>query len=652
MTLIARLQAAFAHYQAGQLTQAEAACRAILATAPRTGDALHLLGIIAHRQGDLGTAAQQVERAIAATPRQAEYHNTLGAIRRAAGDLPGAIAAFEKAVELAPRHAQAIANLGNALAQDRRYDEAAAQYRRALALAPRSPGVHNNLGNVLAASGDMQGAVASFRAALALKPDYPEALSNLGWALVRTERVEDAIDAYRQALAIDPDHLPAIANIGGALMVAGAYQEAIAYYQRTLERRGDVVQFHFNVVALQNYAEDASATGIRQLAERYGASLPAAPVRQFDNDRDPGRRLRVGLVSADLHAHSVTRFLLPLLENFDRDRLEFIAFSMDSLSDDVTQHLRRIMPDWHDLRGVASDAAAARVIAARTDILIDLSGFTEGARLDVFARRAAPVQASWLGYSGTTGVREMDYIIADARVAPPGSEAEFSEAVCRLPGAYLCFGRPDVSPVRPLPALRNGYVTFGSFNNLGKVNDGTLSVWIDLLQAVPDSRLLVKSARGGVRGKLAQLHDRLVAGGIAPERLRFVDRIPDRDDHMALYGEVDIGLDPFPYNGTTTTCEAMWMGVPVLTRKGRSFVSRVGETLMTSVGLADWVAEDPADYVARGRALAADLPALAELRAGLRQRAEASPLGDAPRFARDFEVALRSMWHAWCEDQP
>lgn len=649
LSIPARLQQAFGLFQSGQTDAAATALHGIVADAPKTADAHHLLGIIAFRGGRFDEAMAAVLRAIDAQPQQAEFRNTLGAIRRAAGDIDGAIAAFEAVLALNPRHAQAAANLGNALAQAKRLDEAIASYRRALDLSPNSPGTHNNLGNVLAERGDMEDAIASFHAALALAPDYPEALSNLGVALVRAERFEEAIDAYRKALAIDPEHLPALANIGNALLVVGAHQEAMEAYRRTVDRRGDIAQFHFNIAALQNYLDDATATRTLGYARRYGAALPPTPSVDFTNSRDPDRRLRVGLVSADFHQHSVTRFLLPLLEASDSRDVEYLAFSMNKHNDGVTDRLMQLMPGWYDLLSLDAAGAVASAREAKVDVLIDLSGFTYGSRLDMFALRAAPVQCTWLGYSGTTGVPAMDYIIADRHVAPPGSDGEFSERVWRLPDSYLCFGRPDWPTSASLPALRNGYVTFGSFNNIGKLGDRTIACWVDLLQAVPRSRLLIKSSRGGVENRLTQLADRFTSAGIAADRLRFVDRVADRQAHIALYGEVDIGLDPFPYNGTTTTCEALWSGVPVLTKRGDSFVSRVGESLLATAGLANWIAEDDDDYVRRAVAFAADLQMLETLRSSLHQQMVASPLGDADRFARNFEAALRSMWHAWCD---
>lgn len=647
MSIQAALQRAFSLYQAGQFDEAAKACRVIIAGAPRTGDAHHLLGIIAHRAGHFADAAGHVRAAIKADPKQAEFHNTLGAIERAAGRLDAAIASFEAAFAIQPRHAQAIANLGNALAQAGRFPEALVRYRQSLAIAPNVPGILNNLGNVLRETGDIDGAVESFAAALQLQPNYLEARTNLGVALVSAERYGEAIEEYRKALALDPNSLPALANLGNALLVTGEHAAAQAAYDKALAIKPDFAGVQLNVVALQNYLDDATAARTLAFAHRFGSGLPAGEAT-LGNDRDPDRRLRVGLVSGDLRNHAVSRFLLPMLNAHDTARIEFVAYATSNIEDKVTAAIRSHMGLWRSIKGMSADAAAELIRGDTIDILIDLSGYTDGARLDIFARRAAPVQVGWLGYSGTTGVPAMDYILADRWVAPDGSDGEFSETPWRLPDSYLCFGTPDYPAPAQLPASRNGRITFGSFNNIGKVGPRTVQTWLELLRAVPNSHLIIKSSKGGLQGRLDELRSAFAAGGIDPARLQFIDRVTDFAAHLALYGEVDIALDPFPYNGTTTTCEALYMGVPVLTMCGDGFVSRVGESLIQGVGLPDWIAEDGADYVARAARMASDVDGLADLRAGLRARFAASPLGDAPRFARHFEAALRDMWRQWC----
>ncbi|RYE80846.1 MAG: tetratricopeptide repeat protein, partial [Hyphomicrobiales bacterium] len=507
-----------------------------------------------------------------------------------------------------------------ALAQAGRFAEAAESYRRALDLAPDAPGVHNNLGNVLRELGDTDGAVQSYEAALRLSPNYVEARTNLGVALVSAERYGEAVAAYRQALGLDPNHLPALANIGNALLVIGEHREALAAYDRALAIQPDLSMVQLNVVALQNYLDDTTAERTLSVSRRYGASLPTGSARPFRNVADPERRLRVGLVSGDLRNHSVARFLRPLLAEHDPERIEFAAYSTSHAEDDMTAALRPSISLWRTIKGMPATQAAELVRGDAVDVLIDLSGYTDGGRLDIFAQKPAPVQFGWLGYSGTTGIPGMDYILADRWVAPPGSEAEFSETVWRMPDSYLCFGQPDWPAVGALPAQRKGHVTFGSFNNIGKVGDLTIACWVRVLQAVPDSRLVIKSSKGGVQARLDQLQAIFAGAGIDASRLHFIDRVADRAAHMALYDQIDIGLDPFPYNGTTTTCEALWAGVPVLTKRGHSFVSRVGESLMQSLELPDWIAEDADDYVARAVRFAADVKGLAALRGGLRDR--------------------------------
>ncbi|HEY9010733.1 MAG TPA: tetratricopeptide repeat protein [Devosia sp.] len=645
------LARAFTAFQAGRNEDAAAACREVLKSAPKTADAHHLLGIIAHRSGKPDDAARHVRRAIEASPGQAEFHNTLGAIERAAGRTDAAISSFRRALELAPQHAQAMVNLGNALAADRQFEAAAESYRRALTVAPDAASIHNNLGNVLRELADLDGAITSYEAALGLAPNYVEARSNLGVALVGAERYGEAVAAYQQALALDPNHLPALANIGQALLVMGEYRGAGIHYKRALELKPDFVEVKGNLVALQNYSDDTTGRRTCLLAKEYGALVPTGEPYRFGNDADPHRRLRVGLVSGDLRNHPVGRFLLPLLSSYDPEVIEFAAYSTARVEDKFTAAMRPHFSLWRGIRGVPAPEAVEIIRGDAVDILIDLAGYTDDARLDIFARRGAPVQAGWLGYSGTTGIPAMDHILADRWVAPEGTEDEFSETVQRLPGTYLCFGQPDWPTPGELPARRKGHLTFGSFNNIAKLGDRTIATWIDVLRAVPGSHLLLKSSKGGVQDRLDQLRDRFTAAGIGSERLRFVDRVADWDAHLALYNEIDVGLDPFPYNGTTTTCEALWMGVPVLTIKGESFVARVGESLMQTIGLPDWIAGDADDYVTRARRLAGDLGSLAAVRAGLRARVASTSLGNPTVFARQFEAALRQMWQRWCDTQ-
>jgi protein O-GlcNAc transferase len=335
------------------------------------------------------------------------------------------------------------------------------------------------------------------------------------------------------------------------------------------------------------------------------------------------------------------------LSHFDPARLELIAYPTYHEQDELTARIRPYFSAWHPLFG-KSDAAAARLIHADgVHVLIDLSGHTKHNALPVFAWKPAPVQVTWLGLPATTGVAEMDYVLGDPHALPPEFESHFSEAVWRMPDSCLCLAVP-ASPVQvdPLPALAAGYVTFASFNNLTKMTDAVVAVWARILKAVPDSRLLLKTKQLSDPGVCEKTRQRFAACGIAPDRLVLGGTLASRDDHLAAYNKVDIALDTFPYPGVTTSVEALWMGVPVLSLRGDRFMSRTATSIARNAGLPGWVAADEDDYVARAVAFASDLGRLAALRAGLRQQVLASPLFDAPRFARNFEDALWGMWQA------
>jgi predicted O-linked N-acetylglucosamine transferase (SPINDLY family) len=358
--------------------------------------------------------------------------------------------------------------------------------------------------------------------------------------------------------------------------------------------------------------------------------------------------LRVGFVSRDLKFGAVGFFLEGLLRALDRSRFELFAYSLSGDEDSTTQRLRQSVPNWREALTLSAADLDAQIVADRIDILVDLIGHTGSGPSPAFALKPAPVTVTWLAYSGTTGLSTMDYILADSVVIPPSEEGLFTEKVWRLPDSYLCYSPPlDTPPVAPLPALSRGCISFGSFNNLNKISDRTLALWARVLEAVPGSELVLK----GIGMRQGQLEAAFAAYGIAPSRLRLLSMELATTDHLGLYREIDIGLDPFPYNGTTTTCEAMLMGVPVLAIKGDRFIAHVGESLLRTAGLPEWVAADEADYVRKAVDFAADRSRLSALRQQLRQQLFASPLCDATSFARNFEAALRGMWQRWCLEQ-
>lgn len=416
----------------------------------------------------------------------------------------------------------------------------------------------------------------------------------------------------------------------------------------------DSLEAHGNLLFIHNYQSDQPAGKLLAEARRFGdlVARKARPYSDWSNTRDPDKCLRVGLVSGDLRNHPVGYFIesvLAALASQAAGRLELIAYSNHFHGDALTARIKAHCHGWRSAVGISDEILARRIRDDGIDILIDLSGHTAHNRLSLFAWKPAPVQASWLGYFATTGVAAIDYLIADHWTLPESDEAHFTEKIWRLPETRLCFTPPDVDiDTAPLPALDSGFVTFGCFNNLTKLNDQVVALWSRVLNAVPNSRLYLKARQLEEASVRESIVNRFAVHGIAVGRLT-LEGSDTRAAYLAAYHRVDITLDPFPFPGGTTSAESLWMGVPVLTLTGDRFISRQGVGLLMNAGLPEWVAADADDYVARAVQHAGDLQRLASLRTGLRQQVLTSPLFDAARFAIHFEAALRGMWLGWCK---
>ncbi|HKN08312.1 MAG TPA: tetratricopeptide repeat protein, partial [Pseudomonadota bacterium] len=463
----------------------------------------------------------------------------------------------------------------------------------------------------------------------------------------------DAVECYERALALKPDHAEAHCNLGTALKEQVKLEEAVAAYRRAISIKPDYAEAFSNVLFCLNYDDkstpDALYAAHREWDERYGR--PAARPMEYSNAREVGRRLRVGYVSGDFCRHSVAYFLEPLLRNHDHEAVEVFCYAEVAQPDAMTQSLRGFADHWLATVGMTDEALAQRITEDGVDILFDLAGHTGKNRLRVFARKPAPIQVTWLGYPNTTGLTSIDYRLVDAITDPEGiCDAFASETLIRLDGGFLCYD-PVADPPTPSPppSLAAGVVTFGSFNNPAKISAVTLDVWAAVLVREPRARLLLKGLPFADAGTRASFLARLGGRGVAAERVELVARLPDMADHLALYNRVDIALDPFPYNGTTTTCEALWMGAPVVVQKGDRHAGRVGASLLSQIGLTDLIAYSAEEYVEIALRLANDPARLSKLRHSLRPRMAASSLGDGPAFARKIEAALRTMWQRWCE---
>jgi protein O-GlcNAc transferase len=671
----ALLAAALDHFRSGRPAVARAYCERALYLEPKHVEALHLSGLILCGGGDSEKGLKLIRRAIAFQPRYPAALNNLGNILKDLGrhdealacydkalgfepDLPEALFnsgnalgelgrmqealdRYDRALMLRPAYAEALANRGNALGALGRLEAALESFDRALAAEPDFAAAHYNRANTLAALGRNAEALPGYDRALALEPAYGAALNNRGIALQSARRYDEALASYRQALDLRPDDAEALNNLGNLRHEQGRVAEAAAAYEQAVRLRPDLPAPVGNLLMLLNYRDDKSPDEV--LAAHRRLSPHAVPSKPFAS-RAPGR-LRIGYVSSDFRTHAVACFFEPLLASHDRGEVEVFCYSNLRQPDATTERLRALAEHWVPIDRLTDAEAAARIRADGIDVLVDLGGHSGNSRLWLFAHRSAPAQVTWLGYPNTTGLATVDYRLTDAIADPAGVTDPFhSEKLVRLDGGFLCYRPPaEAPPVGPAPSLKHGFVTFGSFNHPAKLSDATVRAWAELLARVPDSRLLLKYKIFDDATTRTHYQDRFVAAGLDLGRLDLLGFIDDPRGHLAAYDRIDLALDPFPYNGTTTTCEALWMGVPVVSLAGDRHAGRVGASLLHRVGLDALVAEDVAGYVTVAAGLAADSATLSALRASLRGRLETSPLLDGPGFARTIEAAFRTL---------
>ena len=536
--------------------------------------------------------------------------------------------------------------------QTGRWAEAEKIYHQVLAQQPNHPEALHLLGMLAGQRGQLNTAVELIGRTVQLRPDYAEAHNNLANALRDMGQLDDAVASYQRAIRFKPDLAGAYNNLANALKDMGQIDQAIAAYREAVRLKPDYAEAHGNILLALHYSPAFDPRSLLLESGQWNRRH-AEPRERFiqphANDRDPDRRLRLGYVSPDFRDHPVSRFVLPLLAAHDHTAFDIFAYSVVSAHDKITTKLKACCDTWRSTVGLSDEQAAEMIRQDRIDILIDLAGHTAENRLPIFAHKPAPVQVTWLGYPGTTGLATMDYRLTDALADPPGVTDEFcTERLIRLPRTNWCFGPPDDAPaVNELPAIANHRVTFGSFNNLAKVNEPMLTLWAKILHAVPGSKLLLKAKPLRCASVQQRLRNTMTEAGIEPDRLEMIGWAPSAV-YLATYNRLDIALDTYPYHGTTTTCESLWMGVPVVTLSGESHVSRVGVSLLSNAGLPQLIALTPEQYAQIAVDLANDLPRLSELHHTLRRRMAASPLMDRQAFARDMETVYRAIWRDWC----
>ena len=699
-----------AHYNLGLVFQKQrlaaeaiAEYRTALQLKPDYSDAWQNLGILFLEQGNPSAATPAFREALRLRPLEPEIHYRLGNSLLDQAAYSDAATAYQEAIHLRPDFAEAHYNLGIALHRQDRIEAAKAAYRTALKFKPDYPAAQGNLGQALLDEGQVDAAIEAFHLALQIQPDHADSHYNLGNAWLRKgqreaaanayrsalrsnphfleawinlgnllqehDQLDEAETAYRHALAIRPDFAAAIDNLGTALKDRGDLDSALDHYRQAIALQPGHAVYHSHLVYLLHFHPGFGIQQIRQeLAhwnEQHARPLSAS-IQPHHNPPDPSRRLKIGYVSREFRQHVIGRNLLPLFRHHDHAQFEILCYASLSDSDALTQEFQKCADHWRDVAHLSDEALAAQIRQDGVDVFVDLSQHLAHHRLLTFARRPAPVQVSFAGYPGSTGVEAIEYRISDrwlegelqdaGRRMQDGTAVWSDPETCNLQPAsrvslldsFWCFDPfEDHLEINELPALRAGHVTFGCLNNFCKINGPLLALWTRILAELPESHLRLLAPRGQCRDTfLASLE----ANGIDRQRVEFVTKAP-RSEYLTGYHAIDLVLDTFPYNGHTTSLDALWMGVPVVSLVGEHPVSRAGLSQMSNLGLPDLVTSSPDDYVRIAVELARDLPRLAELRRTLRMRLQASPLMDAPRFTRNIEAAYRSIWQRWCQSQ-
>lgn len=640
--------------QAGEHGQLEILAREMSSRFPRHGFAWTILAAALRAQQRHAEALPCLEKASQLAPRDAKLQFNLGNALRDLGQVEQAVSRYRQALKLQPDFAEACYQLGNLQQDMGQLADAEQSLRRAVRQAPADAKAHAGLAHTLHDLGRLEEAEGSYRRALEIAPDTAALHFNLGDLLHDRGQLHAAEAACREALRLDRTFAPAHSHLGTILQDQGRLDEAIASYREALRLQPGDLLTQSSLLFCLNYAPRCSSAEQLAEARHFGAMVAQQAGAAFTrwNCSGPAARLRVGLVSGDLREHPVGHFLESVLAHVDPARVELIAFSTVAHSDALSQRLRPHFAEWVSLAGSDDAAAAALVHARGPQVLLDLSGHTAHNRLALFARKPAPVQASWLGYFATTGVDAMDYLIADPWSLPASQDRHFTEKIWRLPQTRLCFTPPAVAiDTGPLPAASQPHLTFGCFSNVTKINDDVVALWCRVMAAVPQSRLLLKAKQ--FRDPLLQsaVRKTFLRHGLPEHRLDIEGPSP-RGEYLQAYHRVDVGLDTFPFPGGTTTAESLWMGVPVLNLAGESFLSRQGAGLLVNAGMADWIANSTDDYVELAVRHTSGLARLADLRRNLREQVLKSPLFDAAAFARQFEDALHAMARERMGTQP
>lgn len=676
--------------ESGEYDQAVTHIQKALQADPHFAEAYNNLGNIFRKTKRLDKALENYQKAVSLNPTLSEIFLNMGIVLQDLGNTDEAIASYHRVIEIRPDHFGAYNNLGLALQEEGNTDEAISCYRQAIQINPRFADAHNNLANTLKNKGQRDDAKSSYQQAIAINPDFAEAFNNLGILLKEEGYLDDAIACYMRALEIKSDYVEAYSNLGAAYHAKGALGRAFSYYQKAimidsryadaynnlgnafkdagnlvkaesyfklaLEIKSDSSVAFSNLLFTQHYDDTKSPedvfSGHLKFAEHFEKPLIVNRIRTL-NKAVTDRKLRIGYVSPDFRTHSVAYFLEPALAAHNHNDFEIFCYSDVIVPDSITNRIQGHTDSWLNIVGKSDEDVYNLVQEHQIDILVDLSGHTGNNRMLVFARKPAPVQLTWIGYPATTGLSAMDYKIVDSYTDPPGlTDHLYTEKLLRMPECFLCYLPPADSPdiIIDPPVPSEGHIHFGSFNNFSKVSPATVDMWARILQSVPDAVLVLKARCFADEQMRRYAEEMFSIRNIDADRIELLSWVPSTHPHLDLYNRIDIALDTFPYNGTTTTCEALWMGVPVITLAGKAHASRVGASLLSNIGYQELVALTVEEYIDIAVRLAKDREKLRFLHATLRDNMAQSPLTAAKQFTANLEICYRKIWKQWCAE--
>ena len=605
----------------------------------------NILGAFYSEQNKLEEAIANYKKAIKIKSTYAQVHNNLGIALHKLNKLDEAIKSYKVAISLNDSFAEAYNNLGSAMREVNNLPEALEYLKKATKVKPNYFEAFNNLGGAYQESGNNKEALNNFKKAIEIRPNYPEAYNGLGLSFESLAMYEESLSSYEKAIKLNPSYEKPYNNIANLLGHLGKYDEATLNYHKAIKIKPDYAKAYSNLLFNLNYKTNFSPNIYLYEAKKFRANCKPKKKLffKYQYDKNP-KKLKVGLVSADFGNHPGGYFTLSTLKELKNKKFEFVAYATTNRKDEFSDHFKPLFSKWNLIEKKKDEEIVEDIFKEGIHILIDLQGHSSKNKLPIFMHKAAPIQVSWLA-QGSTGINEIDYFIGSSHITPAKEENHYVEKIWRLPEISQCFTPPffDVQ-INKLPALENNFFTFGSINKLTKVSDDTVNLWSSILKSIPNSKLLLKNKDFENNNIRENTYLRFSKHNINKDRLILEGEAPTRSELLETYNKIDIALDTFPFQGNTTTCEAAWMGVPVLTLKGDRYLFHFGESINSNLGMQNWIARDYEEYISKAIRFSSDLKELKKIRSTLRETALKSPVFNAVKFANNFSKMLWEMW--------